>query len=388
MDRSVALAARPSVVSVVVFSAVLVGAGCGSVSTGEADAAEGLTDASARADASVTAADASPPADGPTASDAALPDAGGEPGDLLPQRCVRATTSTARFTVCGNVDALTWTQADAFCEDELDARLARIDSEEENILIHALGRHVAVAGGGRHDSTSVGGTDEGEEGVWRWLTGEPTVFWLGGSNGAPQNELYTNWRAGEPNDTNGEEDYLVVNDVGLWNDLADRASESFACGDEAEVSQLADHCYMLETRTATYAVCRQPVDREFNWIGVREFCQDHGMELAEVRSQGEHDVLVAAARGWSLGGKVAIGGSDAESEGIWRWVGTGDIFWVGAADGSAQGGAYTNWVSGEPNNQGGAQDYLYIDMPRSGRWDDGALGGVSDDGGWVCQQLE
>jgi len=51
----------------------------------------------------------------------------------------------------------------------------------------------------------LGGTDEANEGVWQWITGEP---WG-----------YTNWYYGEPNNLNNE-DVLVFWYSGRWNDYS------------------------------------------------------------------------------------------------------------------------------------------------------------------------
>lgn len=69
----------------------------------------------------------------------------------------------------------------------------------------------------------IGGTDEIEEGVWRWATGPEagTIFWNGGIDGSTPN--YANWNVGEPNNLGGE-DYAHVTKPGIgidgsWNDL-------------------------------------------------------------------------------------------------------------------------------------------------------------------------
>jgi hypothetical protein len=51
-----------------------------------------------------------------------------------------------------------------------------------------------------------GGTDEGTEGSWRWITGEP---WG-----------YTDWASGEPNNNGGNENCIAYRDEdgGYWND--------------------------------------------------------------------------------------------------------------------------------------------------------------------------
>ena len=45
------------------------------------------------------------------------------------------------------------------------------------------------------------------DGGWSWITGEP---WD-----------YTNWNAREPNNANGGEDKMQLNNFGKWNDVAE-----------------------------------------------------------------------------------------------------------------------------------------------------------------------
>jgi len=87
--------------------------------------------------------------------------------------------------------------------------------------------------------------------------------------------------------------------------------------------------------------------------------------LATITSLAENTFVYSKinAAGW-------LGGSDAASEGVWKWVcgpETGTQFWQGGIAGSAVGGNFAYWHSGQPDNSGGEH---YLDFWNGDHWND------------------
>jgi gliding motility-associated-like protein len=119
------------------------------------------------------------------------------------------------------MQGVTWTNARdlaaSYTYFGLQGYLATITSQEEAVL---SGEQAAGAGW-------IGGSDAGQEGVWRWMTGPEagTIFWNGGINGSTPPGGYANWNTNEPNNCCGGEDYAHVTapnigTPGSWNDLS------------------------------------------------------------------------------------------------------------------------------------------------------------------------
>ena len=104
--------------------------------------------------------------------------------------------------------------------------------------------------------------------------------------------------------------------------------------------------------------------------------------LATVTSASENAFIAE-----KLIGDAWMGASDAEVEGTWKWVTgpeAGQVFWQGAAGGSAVNGMYNNWFPAEPNNFRNEEDYAHFRNDKT--WNDhrvdfGTAGYVVEYGG-------
>jgi WD40 repeat protein len=90
---------------------------------------------------------------------------------------------------------MAWKEAKEYAEF-VGGHLATITSKEENDWIIQTFSHLF--------NYWLGGTDEDEEGRWKWITGEE---WK-----------YSSWAKGEPGNQNGNEHSLKMYSNGLWND--------------------------------------------------------------------------------------------------------------------------------------------------------------------------
>jgi hypothetical protein len=113
-----------------------------------------------------------------------------------------------------------WTEAKEYCE-ELGGHLATITSSGEQNKLTKLVKKSTTS---EFDRWWLGGTDEEEEGNWKWITGEK---WS-----------YTNWESGIPNNSYGgqPENYLEIANISswihqfVWNDMPDYANDDFNMG--------------------------------------------------------------------------------------------------------------------------------------------------------------
>lgn len=135
-------------------------------------------------------------------------------------------TSSSEYSISESIENTTWESI------SIDSyHLLTIGSEKEQLLIESL---LAYA---RKDSYYMG-CQRVIDGInqWEWVNKEGMFYEQNGEYvyDVTQEEAYTHFYPGEPNDGSGIEDYLSIRKDGLWNDLPG----TYTCG------------YILEKQTA------------------------------------------------------------------------------------------------------------------------------------------
>ena len=140
-------------------------------------------------------------------------------------------------------------------------------------------------------------------------------------------------------------------------------------------------------RNTKYEVILTPT--KLSWLDSRQHVADASVAdseythyMATITTQEEQDEIDRQLKGAGTGIALWLGGSDADTEGDWRWVegpegekngGLGQQFWQGkgiGAGGSAVNSSYENWNDpGEPNDSSSAEDALQI-LSTDGEWND------------------
>lgn len=231
-----------------------------------------------------------------------------------------------------NIDT-TWSQAYKLC-DELGGHLVTLSSKEENDFVLNLAKDNAV-----NKAIWIGGSDNGSEGAWYWITGEAFS--------------YTNWAEIEPNNDQGNEHFAQMMANGLWNDIkldGNGNTTAFVCEFEDTVIDASGY---TPVRTALndnsfYEFYTDKV----TWTQAKAICEKKGGHLIVINNKAENDLAVSLLtddyESW-------IGITDKGSEGNWTDV-TGKKV------------TYFNWNDAQPDNYMGIEHYGHL--YKSGFWND------------------
>ncbi len=221
-------------------------------------------------------------------------------------------------------DSVTWTEAETLCE-EMGGHLATITSDEENSFIENF-----ISSGTKYFYW-LGATDEVDEGVWLWVTGETWDYsnWIT-SDGQPDNSEY-----------DGEtENYLsIISSRKGWNDLCNGGDTSGNC-------VLSNGGFVCEWGVDGYNVLSNGAiefnghyyylyEKGYTWEEAEAYCEERGGHLITVTTQEEQDLVeymlsFAQRNSYWMGGHM-------DEDGSWYWL-TGEDF------------SYENWASGQPDN--------------------------------------
>lgn len=255
-------------------------------------------------------------------------------------------------------EGISWYEAEERCEN-LGGYLVTITSEEEQKTINNFVSDLKSRGLLTKQDIWVGAKRVDDKFIW--ITNELFDF--------------MNWSSGEPNNVYNQQDCMMMytdlsinGELGKWNDENGN-------GRDWPGYQLSDIGYICEW--GDYNIAPTPpidyseynghkykyYDDQLSWNEAQEKCEDLGGYLVCISDQNENEfirTLCNGKEGW-------IGGNDLVEKGRWEWV-SGEEF------------VYSNWLPGEPNNNGGMEDFILIKY--DGRWNDGYL---NTGFGFICE---
>ncbi len=244
-----------------------------------------------------------------------------------------------------------WTAAKTYC-DSIGGHLVTITSKEEQEMVNTL-----LQKGGCSAYWS-GKTDESSEGSWSWVTGEQMN--------------YTNWASGQPDNYNGIESYGQVYKNGTWNDAP---NDVRVINESGDFGFICEYEQPVVTATATYnGHTYELYDIAYiDWQDAVNHCNSIGGYLVSITSAEEQKVVENLIQQGSCE-SYWIGATDEAEEGKWKWA-------------SGETVNYTNWASGQPDNDNGVEDYGSI--WKNGLWNDAPRQVQRENGkgiyGFICE---
>lgn len=236
----------------------------------------------------------------------------------------------------------TWDQAKTYCEG-LGGHLATVTSQGEDDICYQLWKNSGAK------ACWLGATDSGLEGIWKWITNES---WN-----------YSNWGGNEPNGGTGENVLNYYGDYsdGRWNDCAADEEFPFICEwEQKDIDYIRKTYGYVSSSGMIYnnafyfnGNVYKVFQYDMSYEDAKSYCEQLGGHLATITSKDEDKAVFTYVS--KIGNyDCVLGGSDAQTEGLWTWV-TGESF------------SYANWNDGEPNDQNG-EDFLQYSS--TGKWND------------------
>lgn len=147
----------------------------------------------------------------------------------------------------------------------------------------------------------------------------------------------------------------------------ERLAHSFSAIENTDLNACAE-CGVYTYGGHLYKVCEEISG--LTWFEAKAYCETLGGHLVSITSEEEQAFITEISKlathsfYWTGG---FLDGSD------WKWV-TGEEF------------LYENWISGEPNNSGGDENYICLCTDPTegvpGEWNDICSGGGAEDNKW------
>lgn len=112
-----------------------------------------------------------------------------------------------------------------------------------------------------------------------------------------------------------------------------------------------------------------------SWDEAKQYCEEKGGYLATITSQEEDEFVYSYLKDSFDYESAYFGFTDKNEEGIWEWD-NGEV------------STYTNWHSGEPNNENPNENYaMYYYKYSNGSWNDGDFGDrtLNNDKSFICE---
>jgi hypothetical protein len=126
------------------------------------------------------------------------------------------------------------------------------------------------------------------------------------------------------------------------------------CNDPDEGDTCPAGCVPEIVAQRLHLLCRGPE----TWGGARDTCTSERMILARIRDSAESVAVRNAMMTTANVTQYWLGGSDGVTEGTWRWLVGGDVFYPNTA-------LYNNWALNEPASAFDIQDCLQV---QNGQW--------------------
>ena len=265
-------------------------------------------------------------------------------------------------------DGMTWEEAKTFCEN-LGGHLVTITDESEQTAIENLLRFY-----GNKNCYWLGGYKENNN--WQWITEETFS--------------YTHWAYGEPNNYKSLENTAMIyynsnplapSDLGNWNDVSRDGEcngeiffgkENFGLICEWDENQYKPTDKIIPSNAFSYNGNYYYIYSNIgdDWEEAKKYCETLGGHLAVINNSAENTAVFnyMNSQGYD---SAYFGLSNTIKAGTWNWVDGNQI-------------TYTNWADGEPNNEGGNENYaMFYYKFTDGKWNDGNP--QKDPASFICE---